>query len=106
MKFDLTETGLTSFRKELRDCLLDVVWRQWTSLGVSGHGESWSDSVIDPEALLASSLRRMLKRHVISQLERSRLAFTFGDDSSYPGEALTPYFVAQMKNVLELMHRI
>jgi hypothetical protein len=49
----------------------------------------------------ASSLRRLLKRRVISQLERSGAAFTFGDDSAYPGEALTPYFVMRMKNVLE-----
>ena len=51
----------------------------------------------------ASSLRRVLKQRVISQLERSGPAFTFGDDSAYPGEQLTPYFVAQMKNVLEWM---
>ena len=49
------QTPLTNFRTELRDRLLDIVWRQWTSLGVSGHGKSWSGSVIDPEALLLVS---------------------------------------------------
>jgi hypothetical protein len=43
---------LTAFRPELRDRLLDLVWRQWTCAGLSGSAEAWSGSVIDPEALL------------------------------------------------------
>ena len=43
---------LTDFRAELRDRLLDLAWRQWTCAGLSGRGEPWSTSVIDPEALL------------------------------------------------------
>ena len=43
---------LTDFRLELRDRLLDLAWRQWTSLGVQGRVEPWSESIIDPEALL------------------------------------------------------
>ena len=43
---------LTDFRPELRDRLLDLVWRQWTCAGLAGRAEVWSGSVIDPEALL------------------------------------------------------
>ena len=46
---------LTNFRHELLDRLLDIVWRQWTTAGVSGHGKPWTGSVIDPEALLLFS---------------------------------------------------
>ena len=46
---------LTDFRKELLDRLLDIVWRQWTTVGVSGHGDPWNGSVVDPEALLLFS---------------------------------------------------
>jgi hypothetical protein len=43
---------LTAFRPELRDRLLDLVWRQWTCAGLEGRAEAWAGSVIDPEALL------------------------------------------------------
>lgn len=46
---------LTDFRTELGGRLLDLLWRQWTALGVSGHIESWSGSIIDPDALLLFS---------------------------------------------------
>ncbi len=46
---------LTDFRQELLGLLLDTVWRQWKTAGVSGHGEPWTGSVIDPEALLLFS---------------------------------------------------
>ncbi|MEA1927589.1 MAG: winged helix-turn-helix domain-containing protein [Candidatus Auribacterota bacterium] len=48
-------TLLTDFKKEYRDRLLGILWRQWTTLGVSGYGETWKGSVIDPEALLLFS---------------------------------------------------
>ncbi len=48
-------TLLTDFKNEYRDRLLDILWRQWTTLGVSGYGETWKGSVIDPEALLLFS---------------------------------------------------
>jgi hypothetical protein len=48
-------TLLSDYRVELRDRLLDLVWRQWTSAGISGHADAWSGSVIDPEALLLFS---------------------------------------------------
>ena len=46
---------LSDFRTEFRDQLLDLLWRQWTALGVSGHGGTWEGSAIDPEALLLFS---------------------------------------------------
>ncbi len=48
-------TQLKNFRRELRDRLLDIAWRQWTTAGVSGRLDPWSDSIIDPEALLLFS---------------------------------------------------
>lgn len=48
-------TSLTDFRREFRDRVLDLLWRQWTTLGVSGHGRSWDGAMIDPEALLLFS---------------------------------------------------
>ena len=49
------QNQLTDFRQELLGRLLDTVWRQWTTAGVSGRGEPWTGSVIDPEALLLFS---------------------------------------------------
>jgi hypothetical protein len=46
------KTSLTDYRTDCRDQLLDVLWRQWSSLGVAGHGDRWRGSPIDPEALL------------------------------------------------------
>ena len=46
------KTLLTDFRSEYRDRVLDLLWRQWTTLGVAGHGGQWRGSPIDPEALL------------------------------------------------------
>ena len=47
--------SLNNFRAEFKDRLLDLLWRQWTALGVSGHGGKWEGAVIDPEALLLFS---------------------------------------------------
>ncbi len=49
------QTPLTDFRTEFLDRLLDVVWSQWTALGVSGHGQKWWAPPIDPDALLLLS---------------------------------------------------
>ena len=46
------KTSLTEYRAEFRDQVLDLVWRQWTALGIAGHGERWHGSPIDPEALM------------------------------------------------------
>lgn len=47
--------SLNEFKSGFRDRLLDLLWRQWTALGVSGHGGTWEGPAIDPEALLLFS---------------------------------------------------
>lgn len=44
--------SLTNCRADFRDQVLDLLWRQWTTLGVTGYGTQWRGSLIDPEALL------------------------------------------------------
>lgn len=46
---------LTEFRSAFLEQALDLLWRQWTALGVAGHGADWRGSPIDPEALLLCS---------------------------------------------------
>ncbi|MBI9108447.1 MAG: hypothetical protein JEZ04_16995 [Spirochaetales bacterium] len=46
---------LQNFRDELLESLLQFLWRQWSSLGVAGYGDSDDNWVIDPEALLLFS---------------------------------------------------
>jgi hypothetical protein len=46
------KTLLTEFKKEFQDRVFDILWRQWSALGVAGHGDVWRGSLIDPEALL------------------------------------------------------
>ncbi len=43
---------LNDFRDTFRDSVIDLLWRQWTTIGVSGHGDQWRGSLVDPEALL------------------------------------------------------
>ena len=49
------QNQLTDIRQEFLDRLLDTIWRQWTTAGISGHGTPWTGSVIDPKALLLFS---------------------------------------------------
>ena len=49
------KTLLTGFKTEFSDLLLDLLWRQWTALGVTGQVSPWKRTVIDPEALLLTS---------------------------------------------------
>jgi len=49
------QTLLTNFRTEFLDGLLDLLWRQWIALGVSGRGHTWTGPTIDPDALLLLS---------------------------------------------------
>ena len=46
---------LQEFRDELLELFLQFLWRQWSSLGVAGYGDSGDNWVIDPEALLLFS---------------------------------------------------
>lgn len=55
------ETSLTSFKTQLREALLALLWRQWSALGVSGHARTEDPWLIDPEALLLIST--VIARH-------------------------------------------
>lgn len=49
-------TSSINFKFEARAATLDLLWRQWTTLGVSGHAAPASgDFLLDPEALLLAS---------------------------------------------------
>ena len=47
--------SLTSYSATYLDRLLELLWRQWSSLGVSGQSPPWEGGVIDPEALLLTT---------------------------------------------------
>ncbi|MDY0003788.1 MAG: helix-turn-helix domain-containing protein [Polyangia bacterium] len=48
-------TSLTSYRPLFLDRVLDLLWCQWSSLGVAGHAEDWQGGLIDPEALVLAT---------------------------------------------------
>ncbi|MEO6994159.1 MAG: hypothetical protein ABI273_11040 [Lacunisphaera sp.] len=49
-------TSVNDFKAEARTATLDLLWRQWITLGVSGHAAPTSgDVLLDPEALLLAS---------------------------------------------------
>lgn len=43
--------SLTAFKTLFRERLFDVLWRQWTALGVMGQAKPMEQTVLDPEAL-------------------------------------------------------
>ncbi len=50
--------SLTNFRNRCLEAALDLLWRQWCSLGVSGHSRPAElGTIIDPEALLLATTR-------------------------------------------------
>ena len=49
--------SVIEFKKDLLDAILDLVWKQWTQLGVTGQIGTDSTLVLDPEALLIFSAR-------------------------------------------------
>ena len=50
--------SLISFRTDFQSRLVDLLWRQWGALGVSGSAPPYSGgSLLDPEALLLATLR-------------------------------------------------
>ena len=102
-------TLLTDFKSEYRDRLLEILWRQWTTLGVSGYGETWSGSVIDPEALLLFSctILRYDARLFDAVLEWLRVNGRFVNvqrikrmlkTESFAGEAVLSALAAAIKN--------
>jgi hypothetical protein len=48
--------SLTKFKSTVLDHLLDILWRQWSALGVSGYSQAEENKVVDPEALLLLTL--------------------------------------------------
>ena len=47
--------SVNKFKSDLLDSILELLWRQWTQLGVAGAVNSKDDLVLDPEALLIFS---------------------------------------------------
>lgn len=50
------DTSLKEFRNSVLERLLDMLWRQWTALGVAGAVTPGSTPVVDPEPLLLLTL--------------------------------------------------
>lgn len=48
--------SLIEFKQNILEGLLDLLWRQWSAIGVSGHSHAEELNVIDPEALLLLTL--------------------------------------------------
>lgn len=48
-------TSLLSSNHDLRRSIVDLLWRQWSALGVSGHAAPAGQAMIDPEALVLIS---------------------------------------------------
>ncbi len=48
--------SLGEFKSAVLENLLELLWRQWSALGVSGSSRTQEKSVVDPEALLLLTL--------------------------------------------------
>ena len=46
---------LNAFSEDLHKRMLDLIWKQWTALGVHGYGASWEGAPVDPDSLLLFS---------------------------------------------------
>jgi hypothetical protein len=49
------KTSFSKSNEELRESILQLLWQQWTALGLSGHVSHASKTLVDPEALLLFS---------------------------------------------------
>jgi len=49
-------TSLNEFKETILEKILDLLWRQWTAIGVSGYSRVEESHVVDPEALLLLTL--------------------------------------------------
>ena len=47
--------SLANSNSELRRSILVLLWRQWSALGLAGHGSAGGNAMVDPEALLLFS---------------------------------------------------
>ena len=80
-------------------------WIVWARL-FSALEQVWlflnNNSQTDKSTLeQASSLRRVLRASVITQLDNSGIPFIFGNDSTYLGEDLIPFFIKRMRAILD-----
>jgi hypothetical protein len=119
---EMSQSGFVISRTEGRHRYYRLVPETWKELFVGSEPTAWvvwarlfsaleqvwlflDRRDLDAQSALAqaSSLRRILNRSVVSQLERSGPAFTFGDDSAHTGETLIPFFVTHMRTVLDWM---
>lgn len=54
----------------------------------------------------ASALRRVLRESLVDQLAASGLPIMPGDDRRHAGEAVIPFFIAQMREIFDILHRL
>ena len=47
--------SVNKFKQELLNAILELLWKQWTLLGVAGQINAHDNFVLDPEALLIFS---------------------------------------------------
>jgi len=47
--------SLISYRSTFLERVLDLLWRQWSSLGIAGSADDWRGGLIDPEALVLTT---------------------------------------------------
>ena len=53
--------SLISYRSTFLERVLDLLWRQWSSLGISGSADDWRGGLIDPEHLRDGIDRHLMK---------------------------------------------
>lgn len=51
------QTSFQNSFSQLNGRMVDLLWLQWSSIGVAGHAGKGDDSIIDPEALLLATTR-------------------------------------------------
>jgi hypothetical protein len=51
-----TSRRITGLAERVREAALDILWKQWASVGSPGASASGAGSIIDPEALVLTSL--------------------------------------------------
>jgi hypothetical protein len=82
-------------------------WIVWARL-FSALEQVWlflnNNRITDKSTLeQASTLRRLLRDSVITQLGNSGMPFIFGNDSTYLGEDLIPFFISRTRTILNCL---
>lgn len=52
----MSESSATELSREVRDRTLDYLWRQWRTIGATVSGSAPANVIVDPEALILTSL--------------------------------------------------